>query len=161
MAPTHPYTGSLTLAFASYTMLLTASPLWCSGNSYTTYHLNSFLFFFTKFTLLIIKYTQITTNWPKKLRSTYTDNITVTFTAFYCSSLYHMLEHYFHSLFCSLISFLFLFPPYYITYIISISVHFCRNLFWKFVFFIFKIFNLSSVLTFLTKSILNYLIIFF
>lgn len=33
MAPTHPYTGSLTLAFASYTMLLTASPLWCSGSS--------------------------------------------------------------------------------------------------------------------------------
>lgn len=33
MAPTHPYTGSLILAFASYTRLLTASPLWCNGSS--------------------------------------------------------------------------------------------------------------------------------
>lgn len=34
IAPTQPYTGSLILAFASYTIELTASPLWCSGNSY-------------------------------------------------------------------------------------------------------------------------------
>lgn len=33
MAPTHPYTGSRTLAFASYTIELTASLRWCSGNS--------------------------------------------------------------------------------------------------------------------------------
>lgn len=33
MAPTHPYTGSLILAFASYTKLLTASALWCNGSS--------------------------------------------------------------------------------------------------------------------------------
>lgn len=33
MVPTHPYTGSRTLALASYTMLLTASPRWCIGRS--------------------------------------------------------------------------------------------------------------------------------
>lgn len=33
IAPAHPYTGSLTLAYASYTIALTASPRLCSGNS--------------------------------------------------------------------------------------------------------------------------------
>ncbi|WVZ03223.1 hypothetical protein V8G54_024029 [Vigna mungo] len=33
MAPTHPYTGSLTLALASYTIELTASLRWYSGSS--------------------------------------------------------------------------------------------------------------------------------
>ena len=36
IAPTHPYTGSRILAFASYTKLLTASALWYSGSSWSS-----------------------------------------------------------------------------------------------------------------------------
>uniref|UniRef100_A0A0A9E0D7 Secreted protein n=1 Tax=Arundo donax TaxID=35708 RepID=A0A0A9E0D7_ARUDO len=36
MAPTQPYTGSLTRAFASYTRLLTASPRCCTGISWSS-----------------------------------------------------------------------------------------------------------------------------
>lgn len=34
IAPMHPYTGSLSLTFASYTRLFAASALWLSGTSY-------------------------------------------------------------------------------------------------------------------------------